>query len=228
MVMRTRQQFAQPSPGPSLGGRGAGAAGFTLIEVILAIAVFSLLAAVVTVNMFGGVKEKYLDEGSQQLETVLRMARAEAANQGRRLRLVWRGEEQRLVVMWEPQPLAQPGQFVEHTGASWVKLVPNDTIRVVNSKRTGASDADMNALVFGDTSKMGSDEEGETALVDFYPDGSCDSAWFEFASRDEGDLRRAVIELDGFNYLISTKILGATELAQWYEQMNVSQSEQFE
>lgn len=190
--------------------------GFTLLEVIISIAIFSMLAVVVTVTMFGTVQSQYLEEGSQQFETVLRMARAEAANQGRRMRVAFSPAEDRILVLWEPQPLAQPGQFVEYTSSSWNDMIPNEMITIASSQREGAEEAD--ALTFG-TEAMGADEEdAQQILIDFYPDGSSDSATIELISREVGDLRRALIEMDGLNYFITTRIMGATELAQWREE----------
>ncbi len=204
-----------PMPARSLLKRRSGGRAFTMIEILLAIGVMVLLAGAVTYTMFGRVQEHYLDEGSQRFETVLRMARAEAANQGRRLRLSWIEQEQRLVVLWEPEPLAQPGQFVELTSASWAGTLPSDLIRIVSASREGESESQTG---FGKASSAmaGDDEAATTTLIDFYPDGSCDTATFELASRDESDLRRALVEFDGFNYLISTRIMDADELAAWY------------
>ena len=187
---------------------------FTLIEVIVSIAIFSMLAVVVTVTMFGTVQSQYLEEGSQQFETVLRMARAESANQGRRMRVAWSAGEDRILLLWEPQPLAQPGQFVEYTSSSWADLIPDEMITIVSSLREGADEAD--ALTFGSKSAPSTGTEAEQqTIIDFYPDGSSDSATIELASREIGDLRRAIIEMDGLNYFITTRIMGATELAQW-------------
>ncbi len=203
---------------------GVSARGFTLIETLLAISIFSVMAVVVTFTMFGGVKEKYLDEGSQQFETVLRMVRSEAANQGRRMRLSWNSTEERIVVLWEPQPLAQPGQFVEYTSGSWVSFLPNDTIRIVGSRREGLSEED--ALTFGSSAAAKSPsamrEAGDQIILDFYPDGSCDTTIIEIASRDEGDTRIAAVQIDGMNYFITTRIMAGEELASWREEMKVS------
>jgi prepilin-type N-terminal cleavage/methylation domain-containing protein len=197
------------------GGRGA-RNGFTLIETVLAMAVLVLLAGVVTFTMFGRVQDEYLDEGSQRFETVLRMARAEAANQGRKIRLSWNATEERLVVLWEPEPLAEPGQFVEHTSASWTSNLPSELIKVIRCKREDDTEGD--GSLTEPTSAFTSTEDVNTTLIDFYPDGSSESALFELASRDEADLRRAVIEFDGFNYLISTHIFSPSELEAWYEE----------
>lgn len=198
------------------GGQSHGSGAFTLLEVLVSIAIFSMLAVVVTVTMFGTVQSQYLEEGSQQFETVLRMARAESANQGRRMRVAFSPAEDRILVLWEPQPLAQPGQFVEYTSSSWSDLIPNEMITVSSSQREGAEEAD--ALTFGADAAGGDDAESQQIIIDFYPDGSSDTATIELISREVGDLRRAIIEMDGLNYFINTRIMGATELAQWREE----------
>ena len=70
--------------GPAGNGRGAG---FTIIEIVLAIGLLVLLAAVMVTGFGRWYDTERIDEGARRVEAVLRMARAEASSSGRRIRL---------------------------------------------------------------------------------------------------------------------------------------------
>jgi len=185
----------------------AGAAAFTLLELVLVVAILVLLAGVMVMSLGGVRPGSDLDQGAVQFENVLLMARAEAANTGRRLRLDFDGGGGAAKVLWEPQPLEEPGKFADYT-ASWTQDIPNDSVRVVRSRLTGPS-AFQTPEAVGATSS----QEGEAlASVNFYPDGSADSAQIELASTDQEDARRAVINIDGLSRTITTRILTQAEL----------------
>lgn len=207
---------------PSKRWRGVFAySGFTLVEILLAMGIFIVLAGVVSFTMFGSLSDRYLEDGADRFGTLIRMVRAEAANQGRKMRISWNAAEDRMLVEWEPQPLAQPGQFVEFEGASWVSLVPNDMVRIVGNHREGATEED--ALTFGGGQSASQQAEAKSqSIIDFYPDGSCDSTKVELASRDESDTRRALVEMDSINTTVTSRLLDSIEYAQWQEEMNVS------
>ena len=190
--------------------------GFTLVEVLLAMGIFIVLAGVISYTMFGSLSDHYLENGADRFGTLIRMVRAEAANQGRRMRIAWSTSEDRMLVEWEPQPLAQSGQFVEFTGASWVGLIPNDMVRIVGNHREGATAED--ALTFGGSLSASQEAEAKvTVIIEFYPDGSCDTTQVELASRDESDSRRAIVQMDGINTSVTSNIYDSTEYAQWRE-----------
>lgn len=195
--------------------------GFTLVEVLLAMGIFIVLAGVISYTMFGSLSDRYLEDGADRFGTLIRMVRAEAANQGRRMRIAWSAGEDRILIEWEPQPLAQSGQFVEFKGASWVGMIPNDMVRIVGNHREGATEKD--ALTFGGSPSASREAEAKAAsIIEFYPDGSCDSVKVELASRDEGDTRRAIVQMDGINTSVTSNIYDSIEYAQWREEMNVS------
>ena len=190
-----------------------------MIEVLLAMALFTLLAAVIGINFFGKASERYLDEGTRRFETTLRMMRAEAATQGRRFRLTFDAESGRMIVQWEPQPLAQPNQFLDFSDASWVELLPSDTIRVLSLQRTGDSAVDTLLYGSGDDPAMG--EDSVTQYIDFYPDGSCDSAILQLASADANDTRRTVVKVDGITQQFIAQVMSVDEVAALFEQMGL-------
>lgn len=209
------------NPPAEPGAQGSARRAFTLIEMTIALGLLTILVGVITANMFGRVADHYLDEGSQQFETVLRLTRAEAAGQGRRFRLSFDAETGDSKVQWEPQPLAQPGQFAAFADSSWVESLPTQYVRVVRCRKLG-SDA-YETLVFGQPKRDDMNQRGQANLdeVDFYPDGSSESAIIELASRDEKDPRRAVIQLDGVNHLITTQLMLEEEVAELYTSMGL-------
>lgn len=189
---------------------------FTLIEVVLVLGLMSILVAVLVVGTGTGIESEYLDQGAAQFETMLRMARAEAANEGRKLRLMIEEEEHNVSIQWEPQPLAEPGEFVEYTDGSWARSLPNHMVRVLRCQRTG--DSSYSTLTFGESM---SDDELSLDALEFFPDGSSDSALIILASQDMDDLRRAVIELDGGNGIVTTSVMTSIELEEYFEENEI-------
>ena len=193
--------------------------GFTLIEIILVVAMLTLLMGVLSVTMFGRVEDGYLDEGASRVATALRMVRAEAALKGRHFRLSFDAEQDLIVVEWEPQPLAQPGQFIAYGGPMWLASLPNEMVRVVRCRLVGHSAVSLTQYgpSAGGSSGMGESEAIDRRPITFYPDGSGDSAIIELASRSAADHRSAVIEIDGINNQIHVHVLAPSELAAFYE-----------
>ena len=94
--------------------------GFTLIELLLTLVVLMLLLGAVVMNFTGLQSSSQLDEGVEQFESLVRYARAHAANSGCRVRITFEevaGEGESAVplgnvfVVWEPDPLNKPGEF---------------------------------------------------------------------------------------------------------------------
>ncbi len=67
----------------------SGGSGFTLIELLLTVVVLLLLLGALVIN-FGGLQQGVkLDEGAEQFESLIRFARAHAANTGCRVQLTF-------------------------------------------------------------------------------------------------------------------------------------------
>ena len=187
--------------GRSPGRRGVGpCAALTLVEIILALAILSVLAAATVVSFTGWLESETFQQGARDFETVLRMARADAINRARRLRLSFDGEDGRPQVLWEPAPLAEPGTFVPFTACMWTDRIPVETVRVLRCEWTGES-AYRSA---------GQDAGDEQALqpITFHPDGSSDSAIIELAPWTPSDERLIQIELNGECATISQRMIG--------------------
>ncbi len=186
--------------------------GLTLLELVLVMALLVMLAGVVVINVGTWRHAARLEEGAERFQTVLRMAGAEAAATGRRIRLSFDEESDdeetgRCSVLWEPKPLAEPSEFTAYSRCSWVTRVPNGLVRVVRSELTGSSA--YRTL----REQMGREETEDNALqpVTFYPDGSSDSAIFELVDARGSESRLAVIQLDGVNGVTSGRIVSVEE-----------------
>jgi len=203
-------------------------AGFTLVETICALSLLAMLLGVVIINVSGWHEGRKLHEGALQFATVLRLARADAANLGKRFRLEADQATRDLRVTCEYDPLAKPGEFVPYQGGVWVRSVPNNLVWVQKMELTGASAFRTLAL----EEIQDPDEREATeglAPIRFYSDGSSDSARAELVRRtgdvypgemEDPDGLLAVVELDGTNGLIKTRILTLAELEEQEEAKN--------
>ena len=181
---------------------------FTLIEIVLAVALVALLAGMALVNFGAWRSGQALDEGAQRWETALRMARAEAANLGRRLRLAFDANDGRVVVLWEPEPLTEPGQFTEYTACGWKDAVDLGGVRVEKCEYIGSSTyrtLDAQSVRTGDVANA------DLAEITFEPDGSSDSVALTLVAADAPESPRVVIEIDGLSGAISSRRVSLEE-----------------
>ncbi len=184
----------------------------TLLELTLVLALVAALATMMAVSFGPGHSRGRFEEAVDKYDTLMRMARVEAANQGRRFLVSFNRDKENYLaasarVMWEPDPLGEPGEFKEFTKSAWVSFIPaSDDIRVVSCQLTGAS-----AYRLVDTRGENDDEDSLSDLM-FYPDGTSDAALIELAPTDESDSMRAVIRIDALSGAIETIMVGAAEL----------------
>ncbi len=192
-------------------------AGFTLMELVLATSLVLLLATVVIVafGLHGRVRD--LEEGSLRFEAALRLARAEAAGAGRRFCLViasgGEGEEP-FQVLWEPEPLAEPGRFVRYWGGTWPRRLPADLVEVTRIDLMGSAAYRTLGLTERPLDLVGVGPDAD--LLMFEPDGTGDSCLIELAALDLRDERRAIVELDGATGKVTRCILTPSELEAFY------------
>lgn len=213
-LRRGRHGWAAPPPG-----------GFTLIESICALSVVGMVLGLVIINVSGWHETRKLQEGALKFEVILRLARADAANLGKRFRVAADQDTHQVQVFWEYDPLAKPGEFTRYTGGAWARSVPNDLVWVQKMELTGASALRTLALDEIQDPREREALEG-LAPITFYSDGSSDSARVELVTRtgepyqeivEDPDARLAVIDLDGINGLIRTRILTLEELEEQEE-----------
>ncbi len=179
------------------------------MEVLLVLGLIVALAGVTVVGFAGWHDAAALGEGGRRVEALLRAARAEAAVRGCKLRLEFTRDDDdprdaaTLVVMWEPDPAAAPGEWFRFTGGMWESYLPDELICVGTCRLTGPSA--YRTLTFG------SDVDEAFQPVTFYPDGSSDSAEILLISRDPDDGRGVKIELNGLIGSIRSTTLDVNE-----------------
>ena len=216
-----RSEGARAAPARAGRRYAAGArAGLTLMEMVLVLVLLAMIAGLVVINVAGWHEGRKLDEGALQFEMMIRLARADSATVGRRLRLSADEDTREVDVTWEYEPLTKPGEFTPYRKASWTTQLPNDLVRVRRMELTGPSafrTLSVEQMLDPDRRQA----EQELAPITFYPDGSSDSAEVllsaaadhsgggEFA--DGPDVWVAVIDLDGLNGLIDTRVLTMEE-----------------
>jgi len=173
--------------------------GFTLIELLLVLGLLILLLSLSVIGVDALRTHASLNEGAARFETVLRMARNDAAAMGRRLSVAFDGDSGAIELFIEADPWQAPGELEPYTGCMWLHQLPTDLVRVERSVLRGAAGA------------MWLEEEAGAEVdlqpITFYPDGSADSATVTLASRRERDTRRALVELDGLSNRIRTRIV---------------------
>lgn len=206
-------------------------AGFTLVELVLTVALLLLIAGAVGYSFNSARQGTQLEEGAGQLESLFRFARAQSASTGRRVQVSFM--EAALVgatnaaspfpgvqVQWEPDPLAEPGKFVRLFEATPFADQLNDLVQFrpvleVESGIGAFTNQTFSAVAPAETGNASSGVMAESASsmvpppIVFYPDGSSDSAELILMSLDEGDLRRLRLSLSGLTGTVRRKWLAA-------------------
>ncbi len=179
--------------------------GFTLIELLLTLVILMLLLGAVVMNFTGLQSNSQLDEGVETFESLVRYARAHAANSGCRVRLTFQevaGEGQSAVplgnvfVEWEPDPLNKPGEFhpLQEVAAlleAMLQFVEVDEVRPV-----GGGPAEFARS--GQAQEVGVEEQSYGfEPITFYPDGSSDTAEVVFSARESEEERQVGVQIIG-------------------------------
>jgi len=206
-----------------MGSRPSTTAGFTLLELLLVLVLLVLFASMAALNFLPLERSARLDEGVGQLESLLRFARAEAAQQGRRVQLQAAPTSstpdrtatagRTLQVSWEPQPLRAPGVFVENPSTATLARSLNDLVRILDIRRVeplaATSLVDTARAIAGGNgygpgagglaAAPGDLDAEEWPPIMFYPDGSSDSAEILVAPAELLDARRMLVRWNGLS-----------------------------
>jgi type II secretory pathway pseudopilin PulG len=199
---------------------GKAASGFSLVELLLVVGLLLLFASAMVFNFSGLLRGNQLEEGTTRLETLMRFARAQAANSGHKVQLVFNSESTNtpaastgeVRATWEPDPLRQPGCFADLTEAQWHLREVNDMLQVESVKLLDASahDPAANACPEDDEEDLaGTGSSKPIAPITFYPDGSSDSAEIIVATRSSEEDHRMSVRLVGITGSISHQLLTA-------------------
>ncbi len=182
--------------------------GFTLVELLLAVVIVLLMLGAVIFNFSRLQRGAGLDEGANQVEALIRFARAQSAHSGRQVQLVIQpGADSGLgqatpplSLQWEPDPINRPGLFEPLPEAAEFlrgigELVRFDRVRLGDEINVEKNPTD--SLSTPEAPSENSSSASAQFRVGFYPDGSSDSAEIMLASRSEDDHRRLGIQLIG-------------------------------
>ncbi len=179
-------------------------AAFTLIELLLAVALLSLLFGAVAFNFNSLRQGKSLDEGVAQFEALLRIARAQAAATGRPVVLALIAPTNSpgtpsdfntlaLAVLTQPDPLRQPDLYRPLASVQYLLADLGDLIRLQIPTRRQDQTDQTDQTDRTDPSDL-PDPRGP--LLTFLPDGSCEAADFIVLSQDPEDHRRVHVHVD--------------------------------
>jgi prepilin-type N-terminal cleavage/methylation domain-containing protein len=188
------EKLAGPNPHPT-------GSGFTLIELLLSVVLLLLLAGAAVISFSTLLRGSQLEEGANQMENLVRYARAYAANSGKKVQLTFDEltEEGALVplgnveVYWESDPTTRPGVFAGLPDAAVMARNVLDLVQIEDVRSLGDPDS-------GRTNRENPDEESAPssfAPITFYPDGSSDSAEIVLSSRDSDEVRRVALRISG-------------------------------
>ncbi len=193
-------------------------AGFTLIELLLSVALLVLLLGAIVFNFSGLQRGAQLNEGANQVEALIRFARAHASNTGHQVQISFEEDAAdefaeplgNIQLLWEPDPVARPGFFVPLAEAGEYVRGLTDLISI-ESVRLVAGDSFEAATA--SASVVPSENVGDKATgaafppIGFFADGSSDSAEIIIASRSEEDGRRFAVQLQGITGSIRRKLI---------------------
>lgn len=161
--------------------RRAGArVAFTLLEILIVIALLGVLAYIVLSNFDGSVSAEKLRESATRMEALVAMCRAQAMNEARTYRMQIR-QDGTVRVLVQRDPITAPNEFTE-VPAQWARLdFTMDTVWVdrVQQMPDGPApvliDDDVIEFTNLDTSPRPITEFEKPVQLDFAPDGSAPS-----------------------------------------------------
>ena len=181
--------------------------GFTLLEVILVIALLGLLMLLGIAAMQGSLQTVTSRESLSRLTSLMRATRAQAALDGRTFRLDFDPDTGQPVITCEADPLKSPNVFVVYDAwwASQAQLPEGVSVTVCELVGASAG-SEMPATTGG----VG-DDASKLATVTFYPDGSSDTCRLVVVCGDPDHPWQAEIYLNGIDGTITTTDLDASE-----------------
>ena len=204
-------------PRPRALQRQPGAA-FTLIELILVVALVSLLLGAVAFNFGTLARGQSLEEGASQFEALLRLSRANAATSGRPVLLALLSATNAspsqdtpnslsLAVLSQPDPLRQPDLYRTLPSTQYLLTQLADLIRLEIPLPKPSSDPSDPSDPSDQSTPPASTPF--TPILTFNPDGSSDAADFILLPQDPEDRRRIHIHVDAITGTLHRRYLSA-------------------
>lgn len=179
--------------------------GFTLLEVVLVVALLGLLMLLGITAMEGSLQTVTSRESLSRLSSLIRAARAQAALDGRTFHLSFDPDTGQPIISCEADPLKSPNVFVPYD-AWWANQsqLPQG-VSIAECQLVGASvGSEM-------PTTTGGDDAPKLATVTFYPDGSSDTCRLIVVCSDPDHPWQAEIYLNGIDGTITTTDLVASE-----------------
>jgi prepilin-type N-terminal cleavage/methylation domain-containing protein len=198
-------ELVRPTVARRGGLRAHSQGGFTLLEIMLALSVVVLVAAVGVMTLVGFGEERQQLEAAAWYEAVLRHARAEAMVSGRTMRLSFDAAG-RPSLMCESDPLGAPGTF-DQPWEPWSHQPPTE-YRLAACRRDDSRASRDTAPTWND------DDDAEFQSLSFRPDGSADWAELEIRSVRDPTALVIVVALNGFTGAVTSQTVTATEREQ--------------
>ena len=195
-------------------------AAFTLIELILVVALVSLLLGAVAFNFGTLARGQSLEEGASQFEALLRLSRANAATSGRPVLLALLSSTNSpatadgsnslsLAVLSQPDPLRQPDLFQTIPSTQLLLTQLSELIRLEIPLPTRTDQPDRSDQTPSSPSPSSSPAPPFTPILTFNPDGSSDAADFILLPQDPEDHRRIHIHIDAITGAIHRRYLAS-------------------
>jgi len=177
-----------------------------MFELVLVLALLALLGSMAALSLHGLLDSARVRDGATRLAALLRTARAQAGNEGKRFRLHVDADTGQPVVSVEADPLEAPGEFVPYQ-AWWIDAAQlAEGVTIARCERTGPDAfADLDAALHGE------EDEDAPATITFYPDGTSDSARLILARCAAENLQAVEITLNGIDGAIRRRQLDPEE-----------------
>lgn len=194
--------------------------GATLLELLLTAALVLGLSGAVVFCFNSLQRGAQLDEGAMRMESLIRFARAHAANSGKVVRVVFSPESSddgspsgtHVRVQVQSDTATAGSTFVEVGQTREDSESVNELVNVVTVELQGAANP---AAAAPSTAESSDSVPGPVAAqITFYPDGSSDSAEIILTSRDTEDSRRVSLKLTGITGATRRLVLTEAESAQ--------------
>ena len=185
-------------------------AAFTLVELLLTVALLLLLLGAVTFSFSSLRRGSDLDEGASRVATLFRFARAHAAYTGGRVMVEFQTTSTQEVssvttafarIFWEPETTAAPGTWKQLRGPEWNLEGLAELVTVTEFR----SFEDTPRLLTAEADAESAAEAPPVSRIVFFPDGSSDSAEIILASRDPADTRQLAVRLTGLTGTIAQR-----------------------
>jgi prepilin-type N-terminal cleavage/methylation domain-containing protein len=172
------QQFPRRAPSRRR-SRGGGAGAFTLIEIMIVVAVIGLVAAMGVPSILQIFRKEGMRKAVSDVQQLLGDARARAIFSERTTQVVFHPAEKRLEIADAPadaSPAPLAGMPANNSGSTPRPLSPITQGSVVLPDNVDIAMLDINLLDYG---------ASEVAYVRFFPNGTCDELTLVLHSGDE-------------------------------------------